>query len=585
VLCASVRDVTERRLAQEALRQSEERYVRAARGANDGLWDWDLTSGGVYFSPRWKAMLGLSDHHLGGFDQWLERVHDDDHSAFLAAVRDHIEGRTEYFEHQHRMLHADGSYRWMLCRGLLARDENGKPTRMAGSQTDVTERHLADEQLRHAALHDALTGLPNRALFAVLLERAVTRTLRHPDDMFAVLFVDVDRFKVINDSLGHLVGDQLLQEIGRRIRDCLRSADVVARFGGDEFTILADDIGAPDDAVAVAGHVQDALKQRFVVGGHEISVNASIGIAVGSIHYQRGEELLRDADIAMYRAKALGKNRCEVFEPTMGEGALARLTLENDLRGALERQEFVLVYQPIFSLASARVVGFEALVRWHRRDGTLLLPAEFIPLAEETGLIVPLGAWVLDEACRQLAAWQGAHPTDPPLTVAVNITARQLEQPGFIDEVALALRDSGVAPGTLHLEITESALVDSSGEILQKLWQLKEFGVRLHLDDFGIGYSSLSYLHRFPLDMIKIDRSFIIRMESREKSDTVVEAIISLGKNLGMGVVAEGVETAGQVALLQAAACDQVQGYFFSAPLDADGVAVLLRLPPAAICA
>jgi diguanylate cyclase (GGDEF)-like protein/PAS domain S-box-containing protein len=313
VLCASVRDVTERRLVQEALRQSEERYVRAARGANDGLWDWDLTTGEVYFSPRWKEMLGVSDQHLRNFDQWLKRVHDDDHSPFLAAVHDHITGQSEYFEHQHRMLHADGSYRWMLCRGLLARDEKGKPARMAGSQTDVTERHLANEKLRHAALHDTLTGLPNRSLFGALLERAVGRTMRHPDDMFGVLFVDIDGFKVINDSLGHLVGDQLLQQIGRRIRDCLRSADVVARFGGDEFTILADDIAHPDDAVAVAAHIQDVLKEGFVVSGHEIRVSASIGIAVGSIHYARGEELLRDADVAMYRAKALGKNRCELF--------------------------------------------------------------------------------------------------------------------------------------------------------------------------------------------------------------------------------------------------------------------------------
>jgi len=319
-LCASVRDVTERRRAQEALRQSEERYVRAARGANDGLWDWDLTTGEIYFSQRWQEMLGLTGDRQGSLDQWLKRIHIDDHMSFLASVRAHLGGRTEYFEHEHRMLHVDGGYRWMLCRGLVARDEFGVASRMAGSQTDVTDRQIAAEQLRHAALHDALTRLPNRALFTELLEHAVLRARRHEEYRFAVLFVDIDRFKTINDSLGHLIGDRLLQGIADRMRENLRAGDVVARFGGDEFTMLADDMQGAEDAQEVAGRIQEALKAPFTILGHEIRVTASIGVAVGSSEYERGEDLLRDADVAMYRVKTLERNQQGDFDTAIEPG-------------------------------------------------------------------------------------------------------------------------------------------------------------------------------------------------------------------------------------------------------------------------
>ena len=393
-----------------------------------------------------------------------------------------------------------------------------------------------------------------------------------------MLFVDLDRFKVINDSLGHIIGDQLLRDVARRLQGCLRATDVVARFGGDEFIILADEIQAPQDATDLGTRILVQLKTPFTFGSQEVSVAASIGIALASTDNHTAEELLRDADTAMYRAKALGKNRVEVFDVMMHRGAVARLTLETDLRRALDRSEFVLHYQPILSLATQAVRGFEALLRWQRRDGSLMPPQEFIPLAEETGLIVPVGAWALKQACRQLAVWQREFPAETPLTMAVNISARQLQEPAFIEEVASAIRDTGVATGSLHLEITESALVDSSDAMVTRLEQLKALSVGLHLDDFGTGYSSLSYLHRFPLDTIKIDRSFIQKIEETAgDDDTLVGAIITLAKKLSLCVIAEGVETAAQLSALQAADCGHGQGYLFAPPTDAATTSAALR--------
>jgi len=577
VICVVLRDTTERQRTEEALRHSEERYALAALGANDGLWDWDIKSGNAYLSRRWKQMLGLDEHIGSNAAEWFDRIHADDRPEFDLALAAHLDGRTAYFEHEHRILHADGTYRWVLSRGVAVRSEHGEPSRMAGSQADVTDRHVIEEQLRHDALHDALTSLPNRALFSELLERAVRRARRHDGYSFAVLFVDLDRFKVINDSLGHLIGDQLLKGVAERLKACLRDGDVIARFGGDELTILVDELQGSDAVHDVAIRIQDALKTPFVFGRHEICVTASIGVAVGPADYDRGAELLRDADIAMYQAKMLGKNRHEVFDVAMHRRALARLTLETDLRHAIDRQEFVLHFQPIVSLASKAIVGVEALVRWQRPDGRCVLPIEFMAVAEETGLIVPLGTWGLQEACKQMAPLQREFPTSPPLSIAVNVATRQLKQPKFIEQVASIIRNAGLAPGTLHLEITESAMLDSSEAMLTKLRQLKELGIQLYLDDFGTGYSSLSYLHRFPLDVIKIDRSFINRIDARSGDDTLVAAIVTLGKKLGMGVIAEGVETAAQLRQLESNHCQLAQGFLFSPAVDAAGLRDLFR--------
>ncbi len=576
-LCVVVRDMTEHLRAESALTKSEERYALAARGANDALWDWDLKSGTVNVSPRWNEMLGLPQQPSTHVDTWLGRLHADDRRSFDLTLQEFLGGHTEEFQHEHRVRHVDGTYRWMLCRGAVVRDANGTPSQMAGSQTDITSRRVSEVQLEHAAFQDTLTGLANRSFFSKLLSQSSARARRHPDYVFAVLFVDLDRFKIINDSLGHLIGDELLKEVAWRLQGLLRAEDVIARFGGDEFTILLDGIAGEQEARDVAARISKELETPFVFNNQEMCVTASIGIALSSPACTNDEDLLRNADIAMYRAKALGKNRHESFDAAMHHGAVARLTMETDMRRALEWEEFTVSYQPIVALKEQAIVGFEALARWTRADGRKVPPSEFIPIAEETGLIMPLGHWVLSEACKQVAQWQTAFPSAAPLSVAVNLSPRELEQARFVDQIARIISASRIAPSSLHLELTERSLIDGSETNLARIRDLKELSVQLYLDDFGTGYSSLSYLHRFPMDVIKIDQSFIHRMEANVKDDTLVGAIITLGKKLGMDIIAEGVETAAQFKQLQTTACDCVQGYFLAPPLEADHIEPLLH--------
>ena len=496
----------------EALRESEERYALAARGANDGLWDWNLKTNEIYFSPRWKSMLGYDEDEVGSSpEEWFKRVHPDDLPRVKEAVASHLEGRTTHCENEHRMLHQNGTYHWMLNRGLAVRDAQGKATRLAGSQTDITQGKVAD----------ALTGLPNRLLFMDRLERAVKNAGRTKDYLFAVFFLDLDRFKVINDSLGHVMGDQLLIATARRLESCLRSTDAVARLseghtvarlGGDEFTILLDHIKHIADATRVADRLQKELALPFNLNGQEVFTTASIGIAVSATGYVRPEELLRDADTAMYRAKALGKARYELFDPAMRDVAVASLRLETDLRKAIERQEFQNFYQPIVSLATGRIVGFEALVRWRHPERGLVLPGDFILAAEESGMIVSIGQWVLREACRQMRAWQAQFPITAPWIISVNLSTKQFKQPDLVQQIEDILRETGLESDSLKLEITESLIMDSVDSATAMLSQLKALGIQLSMDDFGTGYSSLSYLHQFPMDTLKVDRSFVSRM-------------------------------------------------------------------------
>jgi len=452
------------------------------------------------------------------------------------------------------------------------------------ARSELSERKRMEAQLRHDALHDALTDLPNRSLFLDRLSHALQLSNRrlysnvvNLPEQFAVLFLDLDRFKVINDSLGHLAGDQLLREMAERLVSCLRKGDTVARLGGDEFVMLIEEIENIDDVMEVVQRITEALKVPVVIDGHEIFISTSIGIALNSGNYTRPEQLLRDADTAMYRAKEKGRSRYEIFDTEMHTEALKKLRIENELRRAIERQEFRLYYQPIVSLESQQILGFEALIRWQHPEQGLILPANFIPLAEDTGLIVAIDFWVLQEACSQLSIWQKMFPNAANLTVNVNLSAKQFTKVNLTQEIEQILKNSNLQPSNLKIEITESILIDKFSLASQILSELSELNVKTCIDDFGTGYSSLSYLHRFPIHTLKIDRSFITRLDRQNLEDQeIVKAIIILGINLGLNVVAEGVENLEQLQFLSANNCHAGQGYYLFKPLDAEAIAALL---------
>jgi diguanylate cyclase (GGDEF)-like protein/PAS domain S-box-containing protein len=453
-----------------------------------------------------------------------------------------------------------------------------------GMVRDISERKRIDEELRqskdaavHAALHDKLTGLPNRALMQDRLTRAIERRKRSPDYHFALLFLDFDRFKIINDSLGHEVGDDLLKEIAGRLSGAMRTTDSIssadssttARLGGDEFVILADNLNDPRDAAIVAERLLNALSEPYELRGHSINSTVSIGITTSDAGYERSEDMLRDADTAMYHAKAAGKARFAMFDRKMHQEIVARLSLENDLRHAIDRRELVLHYQPIVSLSTNSLYGFEALIRWNHPVRGMVSPADFIPCCEETGVIIPIGYWALDEACHQMREWRDHHPQAADFSMSVNLSAKQLLAPGLVAKVGQIVAESGIDPASIILEITETVMIKSAEICIPVLEQLRRLGVRLHMDDFGTGYSSLSCLHRFPLNGLKIDRSFVKTMTERRDYAAIVNAIIALGRNLGIMLIAEGLETADQVVMLQAMDCDLGQGYFFSRPVNA----------------
>jgi diguanylate cyclase (GGDEF)-like protein/PAS domain S-box-containing protein len=563
----SIRYALEQSRTLRALRESEERYALSARGANDGLWVWDLRTNEVFYSARWKSMLGYAEDEIGTSpDEWFSRVHPDDAEILRSAVELHLRGETPHLESEHRMRCRDGSYSWMLSRGLAVRD-NGAATRIAGSQTDVTERKLAVERLTHDAFHDALTELPNRALFMDRLARAIESQRRH-EALFAVLFLDLDRFKVVNDSLGHLLGDQLLVAVAQRLTALVRSSDTVARLGGDEFAVLLDGIDHEADAVRAANRIQDELLVPFRIGAHEIFTTVSIGIALSTTGYGDPQDVLRDADIAMYRAKAHGKARHEVFDTAMHERTVELLRFETDLRRAIERNELRVYYQPIVELASGRVAGFEALLRWQRGD-TLISADAVIAIAEETGLIVPIGEWVMIEALRQLREWNAA---GLDLDIHVNLSPRQLRQPDVMERVAAAIGQSGVPPERLHLEVTESILIDNAEAAATLLRALRNVRVKLSLDDFGTGYSSLSSLREFPFDTLKIDRSFLLDADAA-RADEIVRTVAGLARALGMSVTVEGLETADHADRMRSIGITYGQGFYFAPPLPPEEAA------------
>jgi diguanylate cyclase (GGDEF)-like protein/PAS domain S-box-containing protein len=580
-------EIDERRQAEGALRISEERYALAAAGSNDGLWDWDLAAGSIYLSTRWKSSLGFPAEAISSDPgEWFGRVHPEDLPGLKARLHDHLHGTSRHFEAEYRVRHKDGQYRWMLCRGLAVRSPTAVAVRIAGSQTDITDRRRAEEQLRHDALHDALTGLANRALLSERLRLCLLRAKREPDYRFAVLFTDLDRFKLINDTLGHTAGDQLLVGISQRLLHCIRATDFIAhlgandlaRLGGDEFVVLLDGLRGDGDVLRVAKRLQDTLKEPFIIGGREVFSGMSIGIAAGSADYDNPEDILRDADTALYQVKASGRGGCEFFDPSMHAAAMSRWWMENALRRAIERNELRLVYQPVVSVASGELQAFEALLRWTHPERGAISPADFIPVAEETGLINLLGDWVLRTAVAQLALWAPYLASRPDFSVAVNVSGKQLSQPALGDFISDLLSALAIPASRLRLEVTESALMEK-GLSTKMVARLVELDLKLHLDDFGTGYSSLSYLHTLPVNALKIDRSFIDRMTHDSTSAAIVQSIITLAHTLGAEVIAEGVEKVEQLEQLRRLDCDAAQGYYFNRPLEVDKATALL-LPP-----
>ena len=560
---------SERTRAEQALKRSEERLALAAEGANDGLWAWDLRSQEFYCSNRWRAMLGLSaSASIGPISQWFDRVHDEDRAGLKAALEAQLTGKTDQLRHAHRMRHEDGTYRRFLCSAVAVRGAGPRSVRIAGSLTETIEPRIIREQVQNAASLDPLTGLRTRAIFVEELGRRLENFKQGRfASPFAALYLDLDRFKVVNDNLGHLVGDELLSAVSRRLESCVKADDSLARLGGDEFAILLNDLGSANQANAIAFRIQEALKAPFSIGGKEVFTSASIGIAIGQALYNNSEEIMRDADTAMYHAKSRGKARHEMFDADMHARELDRVGMETDLRHAVNTNGFELHYQPIVLLASRRCVGFESLARW-TRNGKPVSPATFIPLAEELGIIEPLGTWALQEACSTFADWKRRFPGADLDYITVNVSSRQLMQQNFLRLVEQAVQKSGLQPCDLRLEITETALMDSPSEAAKLLCELREFGVKIYLDDFGCGYSSLSHLAKLPVDVLKIDRSFVKTLLQSDRP-AIVESILALARTLKTGVVAEGIEHEAQGRELERLGCTHAQGYLFSRPVSA----------------
>ncbi len=577
-IISTCEDITERKQAEEALRASEERYSLAAAGANDGLWDWDLRDNRVFYSTRWKSMFGYGEADIGSSpDEWLKRIHPEDRDRVQSEINNHLEGRTSHFESEHRVGHRDGSYRWILCRGLAVRDEDGNPTRMAGSHTDFTARKRVEEQLLHDAVRDQLTGLPNRGVITRAISRSLGRAARRDEYRFALLHINIDRLKLVNESLGRHAGDRLLAEIACRLKGCVRPSDLLVRLGGDEFAILVDDMRDATDATRIASRITDSMAASFYLSEREVFATARIGIAVSGDKYQHPEELLRDANTAMSRARRSGRASHEVFDEAMHRRAVQVLNLETGLRCALERDELLLHYQPIVSLQDGKIAGLESLVRWNHPELGIIPPDEFIPIAEETGLIVPIGWRVLSKSCEQMREWKADLPPGNEIDLSVNLSSQQFTQPDIVSKVRSALGESKLDPKCLGLEMTESALMENAEAVFPLLQELQSLNVRLHIDDFGTGYSSLSYLHKLPIDTLKIDRSFVMDLGLRDEALEIVRTIVVLAHNLNMQVVAEGVESPEQATLLRELGCEYAQGFHFSKPVDGATVSGLLR--------
>ncbi len=567
---AMVRDITEREQTGKALRESENKLRIILDSMSEGLLQVDSNEKIEYVNDRFCQMLGFKRHEILGKSMFEFLFDKDDVKTVREERIIRRNGVTWYYEL--KLKKKSGTPLYVIVGGAQLTNGEGKITGMMGVFTDISARKRAEDQLLYDAFHDGLTGLANRTLFMDHLRLTIERNRRQQNNKFAVLFLDFDRFKIINDSLGHAAGDELLKQIARRLENSVRAGDLTARLGGDEFVILLNELSDVSESLIVADRVLNNLKPSYNLSGREVFISASIGIALSSAGYRRSEIMLRDADIAMYRAKSNGRARYQVFDREMHEQASEKLTLETEMRHALERKEFEIHYQPIISLKDESLKGFEALVRWRHPERGIIMPIDFIPMAEENGMIFPLGEWILYESCSQMNHWHSKNPNLSHLSISVNLSAKQFSQYNLAEQISAALEETGLNSNSLRLEITESHLMENSEKAIETMKKLCEIGVRWSLDDFGTGYSSLSYLHQLPVYILKIDRSFISKMSVTKENYEIVKTIIKLAKNLKMKVIAEGIEDIDQLSALKKLNCEYGQGYFFSRPLSPDGI-------------
>ncbi|MBF2077560.1 MAG: EAL domain-containing protein [Synechococcales cyanobacterium T60_A2020_003] len=569
-----VLDVTDRKRAERSLQASEERLRLITENMRDLVCLHEPTGRYLYISPSCETLLGYAPDELIGQDP-NTLVHPDDRDRLQIAA--HTLDRQEALSSlTYRMQHKSGEFIWVETLSKLILGDNSEIIRLVSVSRDITARVRAEQKLSHDALHDALTQLPNRALFMARVEMALSQMIRHKSYQFAVLFIDLDRFKVVNDSLGPLVGDRILLETARLLQGCLRPADTLARLSGDEFTLLLDDIKDMTDATRVAERIQTLLKTPFDLDGHRVTMSASIGIVMGSTEYQQATELLRDADIAMYRAKETGKAHYEIFDREMHRRAVHLLQIETDLRHAIERHELVLYYQPIVAIATGQLAGFEALMRWQHPEQGLIPPDHFIPIAEDSGLIIPLGEMVLRLACQKMQQWQHRWPMARSLMMSVNLASKQIRDPAFVPTLTAILQETRLDGRCLKLEITERMLMENTDAVVAVLRQIREQGVQLSIDDFETGYSSMAYLQHFPINSLKIDRSFTHQLSHPEGKSAIVRAIVTLAQNLSLTVIVEGIETQEQLARIKEIGAEYGQGYYFSKPLPEEQADALL---------
>ena len=556
-----VRDPSRESHLQDKLEDSRRRFDMAARGTNDGIWEWDLRRNTLYYSPRWKSMLGYDEEEIeDSLDEWLDRVHPEDRRALQSALTSLVQGPNERLSAEYRIKHRNGNYLSVRCSGLAERDEN-TPIRIIGSQTDITSFKATEERLLHDAFHDPLTGLANRAHFQERLSRALERTKRNKDFHFALLFLDLDKLKMVNDTFGHDAGDRLLAETGRRLESCVGPADLVARVGGDEFTILSERVRTADEVSSIAERIGSRFQDSFRFPDQPIDVSVSIGIALSESGYERSQDMLRDADAAMYRAKLDGAGGYQIFDEEMKTRSLEQRSLEGDLYLALERGEFTVYYQPVVRIETSEIVGFEALLRWRHPQKGLLSPSEFVPLARECGLVADLDWWALEDACQQIRVWNRLIPGQEKLWVSVNVEAGMIGQPNLVNRLGETLTKTGLDPACLKLELPETDRDDSEGT--QRLREIQKLGIQMQLDDFGTGYFSLNHLHQLPIESIKINRSLIRRLDD-ESTVNLVEAMIRLSHSMGVSVIAEGIDSASNAAILRNFKCQYGQGNLYS---------------------